>query len=94
MPEDLPEKMVLTMNAFLEIGWLIPLVGFVEIIGGILCMIPRCRALGALIIFPIMIGILFTNLYAAPSGMPLALILLAINLWFIFENKDKFKPIF
>lgn len=94
MPDDLPEKMVLTMNAFLEIGWLIPLVGFVEIIGGILCMIPRYRALGALIIFPIMIGILFTNMYAAPSGMPLVLILLTINLWFIFENKDKFKPIF
>lgn len=94
MPEGLPEKMILTMKAFLEIGWLIPLVGFVEIIGGILFMIPKFRALGALIIFPIMIGILFTNLYAAPSGLPLALFLLAINLWVILENKDKFEPIF
>lgn len=94
MPDDLPEKMVQAMTAFIEIGWLLPLVGFVEIIGGLLFIIPRFRALGALIIFPVMIGIVCTNMYAAPSGMPLALILLAINLWVIFEHKDKFLPIF
>lgn len=94
MPDDLPEKMMQAMNAFVEIGWLLPLVGFVEILGGLLFIIPRFRALGALLIFPVMIGIVCTNIYAAPSGMPLALILLAVNLWVMFENKDKFAPIF
>ena len=32
MPNDLPEKMVSSMKAFMEIGWLMQLVGFVEIV--------------------------------------------------------------
>ena len=94
MPPDLPEKMIKTMNAFIEIGWLIPLAGFVEIFAGILFIIPRFRALGAIMIFPIMIGILLTNLIASPSGLPIALTLLAINIWIIIENRDKYRLMF
>ena len=94
MPPDLPEKMIKTMTAFIEIGWLIPLAGFVEIFAGILFIIPRFRALGAIIIFPIMIGILMTNLISAPSGLPIALSLLAINIWIMIENRAKYRLMF
>ena len=92
VPADLPEKMQKMMAAFMEIGWLMPLVGFAEIIGGILFIIPKTRALGAIIIFPVMIGILLTNCLVAPSGLPIALVLLAINVWVIFENRQKYLP--
>ena len=94
MPPDLPEKMVKTMNGFIAIGWLIPLAGVIEILAGVLIIIPRFRALGAIMIFPIMIGILLTNLIAAPSGLPIALTLLAINIWIIIENRDKYRLMF
>ena len=93
LPKDMPEKMVNSMKAFMEIGWLMPVLGFAEIIGGVLFIIPRFRALGAIVIFPIMIGILLTNIVAAPTGLPLAITLLAINLWVIYENKEKYLPI-
>lgn len=93
MPKDMPEKMVESMKAFMEIGWLMPLVGIVEIVGGVLFIIPRFRALGAIMIFPIMIGILLTNIFAAPTGLPIAFILLAINLWVIYENREKYIPL-
>ena len=92
MPNDLPEKMVKSMRAFMEISWLMPLVGLAEIVGGVLFIIPRFRALGALIIFPIMVGIFLTNLITAPSGLPIAIVLLAINLWVIYENREKYFP--
>lgn len=60
IPVDLPEKMIKVMTAFMEINWLMPLVGFVEILGGMLFIIPKTRALGAIMIFPIMIGILMS----------------------------------
>ena len=91
-PTDLSEKMMKVMAAFMEIGWLMPLVAVAEIVGGILFMIPKLRALGAIIIFPVMIGILLTHLFIAPSGLPMALVLLAINLWVIFENREKYLP--
>lgn len=92
VPEDLPEKMMNAMKAIMEIGWLLPLIAVAEITGGILFMIPKFRALGAIVIFPVMIGILLTNLFIAPSGLPMALALLAINLWVIIENRAKYLP--
>jgi len=92
MPEEMPESMIKLMTAFLEIGWLMPLVAVAEIIGGLLFMIPRFRPLGAIVIFPIMTGILLTHIVNAPSGLPIALVLLAVNIWVIFENREKYLP--
>lgn len=90
VPDDLPENTVKMMNAFMEISWLMPLVGLTEIVAGILFIIPKTRALGAIAIFPVLIGILLTHLITAPSGLPIALILLGISLWVMFENKHKY----
>ena len=94
MPKDLPESMVKVMTAFTEIGWLIPLVGIVEIIAGILFIIPKYRALGAIIILPVMVGILLVNIFNAPSGLPIAVVLLAINIWALLEDRHKLAPLF
>ncbi len=90
MPKDLPEGLVKLMGSIMEIKWLLPLIAAAEIIGGILVIIPRSRALGAIIIFPVMIGILLTNIINAPSGFILAIILFVINLWIMFENREKY----
>ncbi len=92
VPKDMPESIIKVWNAFIEIGWLMPLVGLAEIVGGILFTIPRTRALGAIVIFPVMLGILLTNSVTEPSGLPMALILLAISLWIIYENRAKYLP--
>lgn len=91
-PDDLPENMVKVMEAFMTIGWLMPLIAVAEIIGGILVIIPKYRALGAIIIFPVVIGIVLTHIVNIPSGLPIALVLLAINLWIIIDNRAKYQP--
>lgn len=92
VPEDLPENMKRINDAFMEIGWLLPLIGAAEILGGILFIIPKTRALGALIIFPVMVGILLTHIIIMPTGLVMAAVLMAINLWVIYENRGKYLP--
>jgi len=94
MPENLPDKMLKAMAAFMEIGWLMPLVGLAEIVGGLLMIIPKTRALGALIIFPVIIGITLTNIFQDSSGLPIVLILWAILIWIMVENRKKYLPLF
>lgn len=94
VPDDLPEPIMKDTMAFMEISWLMPLVAVAEILGGVLLMIPRTRALGALVIFPVMVGILLTHIFVEPSGLPIALILWAILLWAMWENREKYKPLF
>ncbi|TAF43835.1 MAG: DoxX family membrane protein [Sphingobacteriales bacterium] len=90
MPNDLPQKMLKAINAFIEIGWLMPLVGIAEMVGGLLLIIPKTRALGALVIFPVMVGIVLTNTVQDTSGLPIALTFAAILTWIMYENRAKY----
>ena len=92
MPADLPEGLVNASNAMMQVGWLMPLVAVAEIVGGLLFIMPKYRALGAIIIFPVMIGILLTHIFLAPSGLVIALVLFAILLWAMIENREKYLP--
>ena len=92
MPKDMPENMMKVMTAFMQIGWLMPLIAVAEIVGGVLFITNKFRALGAIIIFPILIGILLTHIIIAPAGLPLALILMGIEIWVIIENREKYLP--
>lgn len=91
---DMPEKMKHFAQLLDEIGWIMPLVAVVEILGGVLVVTNRYRALGALMLFPILIGILLTHIFVAPSGLPIALVLLGINLWMMWDNREKFARLF
>ena len=90
MPKDMPDKMVKVMTAFAEIGWVMPLVGTFEVIGGVLLIVPRTRALGAIVLVPILTGILFANINMSPSGLPIVFALIAILAWVIIENRAKY----
>lgn len=92
IPGDMAEGTINMMMGFMAIKWLMPLVAVVEIIGGLLFMITRYRALGAIVIFPVMIGIILTHLFIERSGLVIAVVLLLINLWIIIENWDKYLP--
>lgn len=92
VPEDMPESLLKVMGAFMTISWLMPLVGIIEIIGGVLFIPAKTRALGALVILPVMVGVLLTNIVNAPSGLPIAVVLMLINLWVIAENRHKYEP--
>ena len=92
VPKQMPEKMMKVGMAFMEIGWLMPLVGSMEILGGLLLIFPRTRALGAIIIVPVLTGILLANISMAPSGLPIVFALIAVILWVIIDNREKYLP--
>lgn len=91
-PADMPEDSMKMFMAMMEIGWLMPLIAIAEILGGVLFIIPRFRALGAVILAPVITGIMLTHLLVAPEGLPIALTLFAVYMWVVFENRDKYLP--
>lgn len=91
MPE-MPEAAGQLMYAFAQSAWLFPLIALIEIAGGILLITNKFRALGAIMMLPIIIGIVLFHLVQAPEGSAMGIILLAINTWVIIENKDRYLP--
>ncbi|MBD3616201.1 MAG: DoxX family protein [Gracilimonas sp.] len=90
IPDDLPEQVVNMNAAMAEIGWLLPLVAIAEIAGGMLFIIPRFRTLGAIVLFPVMIGIILIHLTVAPSGLPIAVAIFLVLLWAMYDQREKY----
>jgi uncharacterized membrane protein YphA (DoxX/SURF4 family) len=88
--EGVSEKMIKAFGALMELSWLMPLVGFAEVVGGVLIIFPRTRALGALIIFPVMVGIILMSIFQNTSALPIVVVLNVILGWVIYENRNKY----
>jgi hypothetical protein len=82
--------MIKDFAAIMEISWLMPLLGAAEILGGLLIIIPKTRALGTLVLFPIVVGILLTHIFVEPTGLPIALVIIALTGKLIYDNKAKY----
>ncbi|MCW5910097.1 MAG: DoxX family protein [Cyclobacteriaceae bacterium] len=93
VPEGLPEELIKDNTAIMEISWLMPLIGFAEVLGGLLILVPRTRALGVLVVFPVMVGVLLTHLTVAKDGLPIALVIWAFLIWAIYDNRQKYLPL-
>lgn len=85
----LEPEVVKVGEAFMQIKWLMPLVGSVELIAGLLFLFPKTRLLGAMMIFPVMVGIMLHNAVYMPSGLLIAGVFFLINLCVFYENKEK-----
>lgn len=89
-PDNLPEELMKDNAALMEISWLMPLIAYAEIIGGLLLFFPRTRAFGILVLFPVMVGILLTHIFVEPGGLMIALVLWTAFSWLIYENRAKY----
>lgn len=92
-PDNLPEAMMKDFAALMEISWLMPLIAVAEIIGGLLVIFTRTRALGALVLFPVMVGILLTHIVVDPGSIAIVVVMWAILLWIMYDNREKYYPL-
>ena len=67
-PTDLPEPTMKMFLALVSISWLMPLIAVAEVVGGVLYIVPRFRALGAIIITPVVVGIILAHITVAQEG--------------------------
>ncbi|WP_144282925.1 DoxX family membrane protein [Chryseobacterium echinoideorum] len=89
----MPEELQKINEAMTSLKWMIPLVGFIELLSGVLILFPKTRALGAVMIFPVMIGIICHNATFMPEGLIISGIFFLINIWILIDNKDKIKTL-
>ena len=89
-PTNLPEAVMKDNAAMMEISWLMPLIASAELLGGLLIIFPKTRALGALVVFPVMVGVLLTHLFVDTSNLIMALVIWIVLIGIILDNKEKY----
>ena len=92
MPEMSAEAGAL-MGAFAEAAYLFPLVGFVELVAGLMLFTKRFNALGAVLMMPITVNIFMIHTVLDPAGFVMGSVLLLLNIWFLYDNKEKFHTL-
>lgn len=93
VPENLSEELVNDFNALAEISWLMPLIAIAEITGGVFIIFQKTRALGVLIVLPVMTGVLLTHIFVDPGQVITAIVIWIILLWIIYQNREKYIPL-
>ena len=75
-------------------GYFMPLLKITELICGILLLSGRFVPLALVILAPIVVNIFFVHLTIAREGLPIAVIVVAMELFLAYYYRDAFAPLF
>jgi uncharacterized membrane protein YphA (DoxX/SURF4 family) len=79
-------------GAMLATGYMFPLVKGVEVIAGTLLLANRFVPLALVLLAPNIVNILLFHAFLAPSGVVIALIVLALELYLAWQYRDVYRP--
>jgi len=74
-------------------GYVFPLMGAIETLAGAALLIGRFVPLALTVLAPVVVNVLATHLFLAPSGIPHALALLALELYLVWSYRAAFEPL-
>jgi hypothetical protein len=87
-----PERAMAFMGALAATGYMFPLIKSVEVIAGALLLSNRFVPLALAIVAPNVVNIVLFHAVLAPGGLPVALFVLALELFTAWSYRDAFAP--
>ncbi len=93
MPKEMPEKMTIIMKGFMETGYLMILVKFLETVAGLLLLIGKYTRLAMVLLTPIIVNILCIHIFAEPSGLPMALVISVLSAVVISQDWQGYRSL-
>jgi uncharacterized membrane protein YphA (DoxX/SURF4 family) len=85
-----PEKAMAFLGALAATGYMFPLIKIVEITGGALLLSNRFVPLALAILAPNVVNIVLFHAVLAPGGLPVALFVLALEIFTAWSYRDAF----
>jgi uncharacterized membrane protein YphA (DoxX/SURF4 family) len=88
----LPEGAMAFGMAMMKTGYLFQLLKGTEVLGGILLLSNRFVPLALTILAPVIVNIVAFHVFLEPEGLPLALVILAIEIGLAWRYRAAFRP--
>jgi uncharacterized membrane protein YphA (DoxX/SURF4 family) len=88
----LPEGAAAFAMALIKTGYLFRLVMATQLVAGVLLLANRFVPLALALIAPVVVNIVAFHLFLAPSGLPLALVVLVLELYLAWVHRAAFRP--
>lgn len=92
-PESMPKALQDFFELFVKSGYLMPLVKGTEVVAGALLLANRFVPLALVVLAPVIVNIVLVHLLLAPSGLGIALLVLALELYLAWVHRRAFAPL-
>ena len=81
------------MAGFAAVGYFFPLLFGTQVVAGALLLVRRFVPLALLLLAPIVVNIVAFHLFCEPSGLPLALAVLALEIFLAWSYRGAFQSV-
>ncbi len=81
------------MAALEATGYMMPLIKITEVVGGLMLLSGRYVPLGLVLLAPGIVNIALFHAVLAPTGLVMALVLVALEVYLAYSYRDVFRPI-
>ncbi|HXQ81573.1 MAG TPA: DoxX family protein [Opitutaceae bacterium] len=88
----MPDRAVALGVALMKTGYLYQLVAGTEVLVGALLLANRFVALALALIAPVIVNIVAFHIFLAPSGLAMALVVLALETYLAWVYRSAFRP--
>lgn len=88
------QEMGMFMGALVKTGYMMPLVGAIQVLTGVSFVLNKFTALMALIIAPVMLNAVLAHLFLDPSTIIASAVILTLIFVVMLKNKEAYSLIF
>ncbi len=86
----MPEPVVTFFAALAATAYMLPLLFTAQIVGGILLLAGIYVSLGLALLAPVIVNIFFFHLFLAASGLLIAIVVVALEMFLVWRYRDAF----
>lgn len=91
-PSTMPEGANAFAEALMKTGYLFPLLMGTQLIAGVLLLSNRFVPLALALLAPIVVNIVAFHVFLAPSEIPLAVVVLALEVYLAWAYRTAYRP--
>jgi hypothetical protein len=89
--QPMPEGAVAFAGALMKSGYMFPMVMGTQLLVGVLLLLNRCVPLALALLAPVVVNIVAFHIFLAPSGLGLALVVLALELYLAWAYRSSYR---
>jgi uncharacterized membrane protein YphA (DoxX/SURF4 family) len=92
-PSTMPAGSLALAGALMASGYMFPLIKGTEVLVGALLLANRFVPLALVLLAPVMVNIVLFHAFLAPSGIGMAIALVALQLFLAWTNRRAYRPL-
>ncbi len=93
MPQPpMPQPVMTFLGGLAATRYMVPLLFGTQVVAGVLLLIGLFVPLALALLAPVLVNIFLFHVFMAPSGLPLALVVIAFELFLVWMHRGAFAP--